>query len=190
MVSDGQRATRTPTLILAGVGIVGFVGYAFGRHPSRETPSASKTAYNKASDDIVVTHTPFVTSAPPPSASARPDAGANGRAGTRSTSFADALQVHAGETVDDAWAHTTAGALAAKLEALGPSLGFRLGKVDCRTAMCTAALEFASHSAAQANFAGVLHARSPVPCGVELQLAPDQRNTVATVVFRCERRSP
>lgn len=89
----------------------------------------------------------------------------------------EALEVHAREEVDPAWAPAVTGRLTDALSGLAPRGRFRMAGVDCRQTSCTATLDWASYKDAQSDYdlfrKELLHAmQRKLTCGVTVGFAP------------------
>jgi hypothetical protein len=67
------------------------------------------------------------------------------------------LQQHAAEPVDPGWSRATAAMLEADVLQQASSMSVRLGRVDCRTTSCTAALEWPSLEDADSEYLSLVH---------------------------------
>ncbi len=105
----------------------------------------------------------------------------------------EALDRHARESIDAQWSARAVQSLESDLEQLQVRAHGRAVRVDCRTTMCVATMEWPTHTEAVANYAHLLHGDYEVNCTRSILLhEPDDptRPYQARLVFRCGDRRP
>jgi hypothetical protein len=82
------------------------------------------------------------------------------------------LQQHAAEPVDPSWSRSTASLIEADVLEQAAGMSFRLGRVDCRTTSCTAALEWPSLAEADREYLSLVHFPYRANCSRTVVMPP------------------
>jgi hypothetical protein len=94
------------------------------------------------------------------------------------------------EGVDPKWAKETSEALASDLRAAGQGSSFSVERVDCRTTMCSAMLEWPSYGAVPTSARRIMDASYEVGCAKHLFVPPPDNGASseyrAELYFDCE----
>ena len=99
------------------------------------------------------------------------------------------LKRYSDEGTDSRWSVPAQKAIAANLTTVGANAGFQVGRVECRTTMCTASVEWPSYVTVRKTYAQILHAPLSVACAREVYVPePDHPDAPysTTVVLSCE----
>lgn len=100
----------------------------------------------------------------------------------------DAIAAHRSAAIDPAWAARADTGLTAQLAGMAQASSFAVLDVDCRTATCTAELEWPSYGAAVEQFTTILHGRYDLNCDRRILLPEPADPAIAyraTAVFDC-----